>query len=326
MSVMSSSDKMSLYFFPVALKKISPESVPTFNLYLQVNGRFVLYRNKNLVISSMDIARLIETGNEVLFVHNNERKKYREYLESGLPQTMESPSVPVKRKAEVLYEAAVNVISDVFADPRSEIVVKRSKEIVRQTVDFILNTNDALQNLLLIREHDFYTFTHSVNVCTFLVALAKEKGIHDQKVLREIGEGGLLHDLGKSMVPAEIINKHGPLNKSEWEIMKNHPEYGCKICRESRQISDLSLCIISQHHEKLNGTGYPEGKADSELSVFARMVSIVDVYDAVTTNRSYQRAHSPLEAAKILLSKKEELDEQLLKTFIKMIGKKQEKQ
>jgi len=322
---MTQAEKNQAQFFPVTLKNISAESTVNFNMYLQVDGRFVLYRNRDLLITRNDINRLLDNKHEIVYVNCDERKEYRDYLERSLPQILESSQISSRRKAEVLYEASVNVISDVFADPRSEVIIKRSKNIVKQTVDFVLKIPDALENLLLIREHDFYTFTHSVNVCAFLIALARENEINDLNTLNEIGEGGLLHDLGKSMVPAAIINKQGPLDHDEWEVMKKHPNLGMQIACETRKISPLSLTIIGQHHEKLNGAGYPDGKKGTALNLYARMASIVDVYDAITTNRSYQQAKTPLEAARIMLKKKDEIDQELLSVFIRMIGKKKEK-
>lgn len=108
--------------------------------------------------------------------------------------------------------------------------------------------------------------------------------------------------------------------------MKQHPVFGIKIAKETRDISDISLTIIGQHHEKVSGKGYPGGLKGSELNTFAMMSSIVDVYDAITTNRSYSKARTPMEGAKFLLEHKEEFNEPILKKFINMLVVKKETQ
>jgi putative nucleotidyltransferase with HDIG domain len=299
---------------------LHPQSIINFDLYLKIDRNYILFRHRNLRIDLADIQRLLENSTETLYIHNNDRKNYRSYLEANIDSVLKASDVPVARKAEVLYESAINVVEDVFENPRSGEVSQRSKQMVGNTVDFILSGPQAFVSLLKIREHDFYTFTHSVNVCTFLVALAQNLGIADPAQLRAIGEGGLLHDLGKSKISATIINKRGPLTNSEWEVMKQHPAYGVEIAKAAHHVSDTALTIIGQHHEKLSGKGYPQALSGRELSVYARMASIVDVYDAVTTSRSYSVARSPLEGAQILLSRREDYDEQILRRFIKMIA------
>jgi putative nucleotidyltransferase with HDIG domain len=269
---------------------------------------------------SDDIKKLVENTVEYVYIHKKDKKNYRQYLEDNIENILGSQDIPIMKKAEALHESAVNVIEDVFSNPRSGESIRRSKKTIGVTVDFLIGAPTAFVNLLKIRKHDYYTYTHSVNVCTFLVSLANEIGIDDPVILNQIGEGGLLHDLGKSMVPSTIINKRGPLVKGEWEVMQKHPQFGVKIAKDTREISEVSLTIIAQHHEKQNGKGYPRGLPGSELSVYASMASIVDVYDALTTNRPYAQARTPMQAAQILLENKEEYNMKLLVKFLKMLA------
>ncbi len=312
--------KLELYFDPVHIHKIHPNSVISFDLYIKTGPKFILYKNRNLIMEPDDVKRLKESTSEIVFSHKNDKKNYRQYLEGNLDSLLKSGEVPILKKAEALHESAANVIEDVFNNPRSGETIKRSKVVISNTVDFIIDTPGAFANLLKIRKHDYYTYTHSVNVCTFMVSLAREIGIEDKKTLNDIGEGGLLHDLGKSRVPSSIINKRTKLVKGEWEIMKRHPEFGVSIARDTRDISQIGLAIIGQHHEKPSGSGYPLGLTQSELNVFANMASIVDVYDALTTSRSYSPARTPMEAAHILLKDKDEFNGSILKAFLKMLA------
>ncbi len=312
--------RLEFYYSPVNIKKLHPNSIINFSLYNKVDQHFVLYKGKNLKIEPDDFKRLAEHNVETLYIHKNDKKNYKDYLENNIENFLNSEDVPIQKKAEALYESAINVIEDVFENPRSGETIKRSRQIVGHTVDFILSAPTSFANLLKIRRHDYYTYTHSVNVCTFLVSLSQEMGITDKNTLNTVGEGGLLHDLGKSGIPSSIINKRSKLSKTEWEVMQQHPMIGVQIAKETRDISDIGVTIIGQHHEKATGKGYPKGLARSELNIYASMASIVDVYDAVTTARSYSPARSPMEAAHILLSSKEDFNDNCLKTFIKMLA------
>lgn len=311
--------RYDLYYIPVSLKKFRPDSLVNFNLYIKVKNRLVLYRDQNIVITGKDIENLKANGVENLYIKKEDRKKYREYLEKNLEGILKNPEVDLSVKATYLYESAVNVVEDIFKHPKRGEIIKRSKKVVNHTVDFILSGPDAFVNLLQIRAHDYYTFTHSVNVCTFAIALANKISAFDDKTLRELGVGALLHDLGKSMVDPKIINKPSKLTPAEWEEMKKHPEYGVMLAKESGLVSEQSMLIIGQHHEKYNGTGYPKGLKGKQISLFGRIGTIVDVFDAITTTRSYSKAKEPIEAAKFMLEHKEGFDEKLLFSFIELI-------
>ncbi|MCP5052454.1 MAG: HD domain-containing protein [bacterium] len=312
--------KLELYFIPINIKKLHPNSQINFDLYIKTEGKFILYKNRSLTVEIDDLKRLLESGVETLYIHRKDKKNFRNYLEGNLEHILNSEEAPTQKKAEALHESAVNVIEDIFNNPRSGEAIQRSREIIGHTVDFIVGTPNSFANLLKIRKYDYYTYAHSVNVCTFMVSLARELGINDKQTLTEVGEGGLLHDLGKSLVPLSIINKPGKLVKSEWEVIKKHPEYGAQIAKKTREISDISLTIISQHHEKPSGKGYPKGLLRSELNVLANMSCIVDIYDALTTNRSYSQARTPMEAVRILLKMKDDFNEKILRKFIKMLA------
>ncbi len=317
---MDKSERLEAYFTAIDIKKIKGNSMLNFDLYIKNDKNFILYKNRNLVLKFDELQRLYDKNLENFYIHNKDTKNFRSYLETNIGEMLESENIPVQKKAEVLFESAVNVVEDIFNNPRSGEAIQRSKEMVGHTVNFIVSAPNAFVNLTKIRRYDYYTFTHSVNVCTFLVSLAQKFNITDKQTLKEIGEGGLLHDLGKSMISSAIINKNGKLTKAEFDEIKNHPAYGVKIAKETRDITDVSLSIIGQHHEKVTGRGYPKGLQSSELNVYAKMASIVDVYDAITTNRSYSSAKSPMEAAQFLLSIKEEFDSKILMTFIKMLA------
>jgi len=204
-------NKLDFYFTPISIQKIHPDCAINCDLYIKTGPKFILYKNRNLVMETNDFQRLRASAIEEIFIHNNDKKNFRAYTEGNLESILKSEHTPIAKKAEALQESAINVVEDIFKDSRSGQAINRSRELVGHTVDFLIGTPGSFANLLKIRKHDYYTYTHSVNVCTFLVTLAGELGISDKDVLHQIGEGGLLHDLGKSMIPSAIINKSGQL-------------------------------------------------------------------------------------------------------------------
>jgi len=164
-----------------------------------------------------------------------------------------------------------------------------------------LKRNTQLMNLLTyIQAKDSYVFTHSLNVTLYSLAIAMKLKYEDKK-LYELGLGALLHDIGKMMVPQEILHKPGKLTEDEYSIMKKHTEYGFEVLRKDPEISLLVAHCAYQHHEKLDGTGYPRGLKDNEIHPYAKIIAVADVFDALTTHqRCYRKGMLPHEAMEIL--------------------------
>ena len=179
--------------------------------------------------------------------------------------------------------------------------VPRVSEIVNRIVDDLLSNKNIMINLADLRSVDEYTFAHSVNVAVVAIVIGKALG-YNQLRLRDLGIGAILHDIGKTEIPLEILNKPGRLEASEVEIMKKHTEYGYEILKRHRDISTLSRGIPLMHHERIDGSGYPYGKKGDEIHEFAKIVAIADTYDAMTSNRIYKQKVAPDKAIEYLVS------------------------
>ncbi len=175
------------------------------------------------------------------------------------------------------------------------------KEVVELLIDDLAKNPRLMINVLDIRTHDDYTFAHSVNVCSFSLLVGMSMGLHNG-VLRELGVGALMHDLGKTLIPSEILNKPGPLTPEEYECVKRHSTDGFNILRRQDEISLLSAHVAFQHHERQDGTGYPRGLEGDDVHLYARIVSVADVYDALASDRSYRARFLPHEAAEWLMA------------------------
>ena len=179
--------------------------------------------------------------------------------------------------------------------------VKPIRNVVGKIVEELLNVRDAVINLQDIKTLDNFTFSHSANVCVLSAVTGISLG-YDSYKLKELCMGALLHDIGKTKVPNEILNKPGPLNNEEFEVIKKHARYGYDMLKESGDISTYTSYVALTHHEKYNGEGYPLGLKGKAIHEFSRIVSVADVYDAMTSNRVYRRRLNISEVVEYLVS------------------------
>ena len=166
--------------------------------------------------------------------------------------------------------------------------------LVEEMSNSMLRNPGALISLARLKTADDYTYMHSVAVCALMIALARTLKLDPQKT-RDAGMAGLLHDLGKALIPLEVLNKPGKLTDEEFTLVKAHPEEGYKLL-EGTSINAMALDVCLHHHEKMDGSGYPKGLNGETISLFAKMGAVCDVYDAITSNRPYKSGWDPSES------------------------------
>jgi HD-GYP domain-containing protein (c-di-GMP phosphodiesterase class II) len=202
--------------------------------------------------------------------------------------------------------------------------LKKIKRVVQGIVDQILNEETSLMGLTTLRDYDEYTFTHSVNVCIFSVALGRKLGL-GRRQLCDLGIAALMHDIGKSRVPLEVLNKTGALTDEEWRAMTNHPWLGVLTLFGMRRQSDIpyrAMVVAFEHHMKMDLTGYPRHVRPRTQSIFSRIVAVADAFDAATSRRAYQETpFTPTEVLReILHNPRRGMDRAIVKAFISMVG------
>lgn len=179
--------------------------------------------------------------------------------------------------------------------------VKPVRNVVGKIVEELLSCQDAIINLQDIKTVDNYTFAHSANVCVLSAVTGISMG-YDASKLKELCLGALLHDIGKTKIPNEILNKPGPLSPEEYDIIKNHARYGYELLKENMEVSTYASYIALTHHEQYNGEGYPLGLKGNAIHEFTRIVSVADVYDAMTSNRVYRKRVNISEVVEYMIS------------------------
>lgn len=197
---------------------------------------------------------------------------------------------------------------------------KQAKQLVAELANNIVENIDASMWLTQLKKRDEYTAIHSLNVCVLSLTFGRALDLSIED-LNELGLGALLHDIGKMQVPLEILNKPGKLTDEEFAIMKTHPQKGYELLLNDKNISSEALAIVKSHHERLSGSGYPDNLPENQITYFTKVVSITDVYDAITSDRVYHDGMTPHEAIQRLYEwMPNNYDQKLMEKFIRMLG------
>ncbi len=309
------------WYFPVQLDSIRIDSLLDFELYMKVRNEYVLYRGANLEFTEKNRRELLSNKVHTLYLKRDERKSYLRYVEKHLTDILRDADLPEARKAQLVYDTSTNLLEDILDNPTSTENIRRATTVAEHTVSFVMRGRESFRHLVAITSYDYRTYTHSVNVCLYTVALADAVGYKSTEDLNEIGVGALLHDIGKSKIDTTLLNKRGPLSGEEFEIVKHHPEWGVELLQETSVIPRPSYEIVRHHHERLDGSGYPDHLSGKDLHPYARISSVTDVFDALTTRRPYKGAMNSYSALDLMGNMGEVFDKGFYKQFVKLLGK-----
>lgn len=292
-----------------------------FQLYIpnETKSAMGLFLQSDTVIDGDNKVRLREI--EKLYINEDESVRYEAYVQKHIQTIALSEDISLDDKAIIVYEKASSVIDEMFRNPESLETAKNVKPVVDSFVHIILHDAKAVESLLKITAHDFYTHTHSINVSIYTLSLGSFLGIEGDD-LKTLGMAAVLHDIGKSKVDYEIINKNGKLSEVEFEKMKKHPAEGHSIALKLGINDKRILSGIRHHHEKMDGGGYPDGIKEDKISQFARIIGVCDVFDALSTKRSYKDPMSSFESLRLMKQQMQgHLDMKMVDSFIKMLRK-----
>lgn len=244
-----------------------------------------------------------------------------EAAQEPVPVIQVSVAAELERAKKIRHQAT-RIVRSVMQDVRlgKAINMENVEPLVEDITSSLMRNGGALTSLLRLKTKDDYTFLHSVSVCTLMVTFCKAVGI-DTETTRQAGIGGLLHDTGKMKVPDEVLNKPGRLTDEEFEIIKRHPSDGHAILLETQGVGDIPLDITLHHHERMDGSGYPDKLPGDQIHTLAQMAAIVDVYDAITADRCYHKGIPPAEALKKMWEwSKFHFNPKLMQAFMRTIG------
>ncbi|MBF0186949.1 MAG: HD-GYP domain-containing protein [Magnetococcales bacterium] len=225
-------------------------------------------------------------------------------------------------KAAEAKQQARTLVGNVLEDARlgKQVAVGPVKDAVAGIMDSMFRNEDAMLSLSQLKQRDEYTFLHSVNVGVFLMSFSRAMG-DDEETIIDVGTGAMLHDIGKMRTPPEVLNKPGRLTDDEFQIMRDHVVHSYDILSQSPGISESALHVAGQHHERYDGTGYPDGLKGEEIGKYGQMAAIVDVYDAITSDRCYHKGMSPHVALQKMMDwSKHHFNKGLFESFVRCVG------
>ena len=321
------SDSLVEDFFPVHLKNFPPGQPVPFPLYCPLFSP----REKKILFSKI-LARDNPYNDELreffarrsissAYIHKKDLARLADYLEQNARTCINSPTMSSERKTQVIYNNAEFLIERAFRDPDLGHVIDDATKWSSMVGWFLSENEITPAYLCSIFSKDYTTFTHSIQVCLLGMAF----GAHLKWESEEIGEFGvgcLFHDLGKIWIDNRILQKPGILDEQEMKHIRRHPRLGYRHLKEGGLLPPRALAIVLQHHESLDGGGYPLGLSKDAIHPLARATRIVDCYDALTTRRPYKGPLSPFKALKLMHDEMwESFDLDLLKRFIQFLGK-----
>jgi len=287
-------------YFSVSQELLQSEEALNFDVYLFLGNQYVLYAKKDQCYTSKLKERLRTQDIGQVCIHSSQRPEFESYVERNFAKILDDPDTSVETKSEVFHETMIRKVKGVFqqADPQlSEEIVDQFQGLVESSIAF-LSQEEAIRNIARLLSHDYKTYSHCMQVYTLTLALMNKYDYSEQDKIWT-GIGALLHDLGKVKVPSSILNKPGKLNKEEWEYIKHHPVLGVGCCTRVRLSQPILNCILF-HHEKCDGTGYPVGLKKRDIPSPIRILTICDIFDAITSNRAYAQKEDPGHALHIM--------------------------
>jgi len=225
------------------------------------------------------------------------------------------------RQAAALCNRSRRAVAAMFNEARmgSTLDADACLPLVEDIAGSVMRNPGALVSLARLKTRDDYSYMHSVAVCALMVSLGRRIGL-DEAQCREAGQAGLLHDIGKALMPLEVLNKPGKLTEAEFAVMREHPQKGHQLLAESRAVSSVTLDVALHHHERIDGSGYPNRLGGDAIDRYARMGAVCDVYDAITSNRPYKAGWDPATSVARMASWKGHFDTALFAAFVQSLG------
>jgi putative nucleotidyltransferase with HDIG domain len=297
-------------------------------------------RSRIMITSARQVEQLRACGVRSLVVTvegsdgcEEQREEVREPVQAADPVESESEtnpsqaqSVPFEEElpaARQVYKAAKTIIQGAMQDVRMGRAINMDavNQVVSEMTESVFRNPDALISLSRLKRFDEYTFFHSVNTSLLAMSLGRDLGF-DQAALHQLGVGTLLHDIGKTKIPVEILNKPGRFEPHEMEIMKQHALRGAEVLSGTTGLGEGYLKPALEHHERVDGSGYPYRRSKTEISQSGLIAAVVDIYDAITSDRCYHKGKPAHEALQFLylISQKGHLDHALVQRFIQIVG------
>ena len=276
---------------------IFPQTHGGFEVYLRQDDAYILYTKAKDGFTEWHRKKLFDHGVAEVYIAADQKESFESYLEGNLGPILQNEQVPIEVRSKILHDVSHSIVQETYqtrlpADLDTE-HLERIKNLVNGAISF-LTLKDSLKSMGSLISHDYKTYSHSLQVMIYTISVLNEYG-YDQKELMACGLGALLHDIGKTRISKDILEKRGKLTKEEWVQVKKHPTWGVGLVARM-PLSQTTINCIMFHHEWFDGQGYPTGLEAEDIPLPARVVCACDAYDAMTSKRPYSPARTAFEA------------------------------
>lgn len=288
-----------LVAFPV--DSIIDNSTTDFDLFLRIGDHFILYGSSGYKWCRDELQGLLRNGLTHFLVRPQDQRKIKVYEKISTLPKMQKDEAPHKR-IQSITDVASTFIQYLYEEPITPACVAKAKEIGVAIIDCMQEDKACIQAISGLGDHDYYTYRHSARVAVYSVAIAIQMGLTDREKLTEIALGGIFHDVGKKEISKEILNKTGALTEMEWKLMLSHPSLGFLAVANS-VLTYVPREIILHHHEKMDGSGYPDGLDKTGLLMEVKIATVADIFDALTSTRTYQNKRTRFESLDFMKNK-----------------------
>jgi HD-GYP domain-containing protein (c-di-GMP phosphodiesterase class II) len=288
------------FWRPISIDCIDPDIFPNVPLFLKGSDNYVLYKNEERKFTEDDRRRLQRNFTEFLYVRTGDLEEINSYLENNLTDLLARDDLDSMAKGRILYQTSVNYVIDVFESPEIAANLVRSRKLIQHMMSYLATDAQALESLQSIVGHNFYIYTHSVQVTALNLLLHEKLFNVDPDEMIDVGIGSILHDFGMIFITEKVLDKPDALSDVEYYKVKQHAQKAYEFLKRNGLNSEVALTIIRHHHERYDGNGYPCGIKGDTIPRSAQLSSICDVYSALITDRAYRKASSHADALKIM--------------------------
>ena len=314
-------------FTPVDTRLLEEDATLECDLYRRIPGRgYVMFLSSQCPLASELWASLHSSGIRRLYVRREDTLALVRYAMARLESTLSQLETPIAERAAVALDTAAFLLESLMGRPQAE-MIGALRDVVEATLDLATQDATALHTLMRVAREDRYAGNHSLNVGiwgTALSLMVRRRGVGDHAQqgdawFTSVGHGLFLHDIGKVLVPPDVLYFPGKYRPQHWAIMRQHPEFGIKILKEAGLADPIVHTIVLEHHERNDGSGYPRGLRSDRIAFEAKICTIVDVFDALTSKRAYREPCETYDALRTMIDEmRHEFDPLLFETFIRL--------
>lgn len=292
-----------------------------FDLYIETAGNLVKYVTAKGMLRTDTKEKLLQNKVKHFYIASSDAAAFDEYMVSHLSTVLNAPELTKEEKSKIIYSSALHVMQDMFESDISASKIMLIKELLHETVKRVISSEVTIASILQLSSHDYKTYSHCVNVALYSIGIGHQYGL-GEKELHDIASGAILHDVGKCRIDNCIINKPAKLTLEEFEKIKDHPVHSHAMLLENGEGNPVILDIVLNHHEKLDGSGYTKGLGKEHISFATQIVTVADIFDALSSNRSYKSAASFFVSLKTMkVQMRPQLNLELIDALIKMMGR-----